>query len=108
MDDACSCHICPPCDFCVNRCPRCLKERICEWSKNWAEPLCQSCLDKAAEDIPIGYYCYRRDPNGAPNENGHMPVITCPDGSSDPTKPEQERGFCSLMGHGDWMDEKWS
>jgi hypothetical protein len=39
--------------------------------------------------IPKGIYCY--------DENGH-----CPYHSIDKTRPNQENGYCSFLGYGDW------
>jgi hypothetical protein len=49
--------------------------------------------------IPRGEYCYGRN---------HKP---CPFWSVDKTKPEQENGYCSYLGLGDWdinEDKKWT
>lgn len=43
--------------------------------------------------IPEGPYCYSRD-------NGKQ--VNCPYWSCDPTKPEQENGYCSFLEIGDW------
>lgn len=42
--------------------------------------------------IPKGMYCY--------NDKG-----LCPYWRFDPTKPEQESGYCQVLGEGDWEDK---
>jgi len=44
------------------------------------------------DKIPEGIYCY--DLNGV-----------CPHWGKDHTKPEQDNGFCTLLGVKDWDDE---
>ena len=44
--------------------------------------------------IPPGPYCYGR------NDQGDR--VLCPYWSSVPTAPEQEDGYCALLGRGDW------
>ena len=46
--------------------------------------------------IPRDYYCYRRYNNI---------WISCPFWSCDKTKPEQENGYCSFIGRGDWESD---
>ena len=49
-------------------------------------------MKKDTSKIPKGCYCH---------ESGNRSKV-CPYWSIDPTKPEQENGYCSFLEKGDW------
>lgn len=57
-------------------------------------------------DIPKGMYCYTVD--SIDKETGRMNVDPCPYWSVDDSRPEQENGYCSYLGRGDWEVEHLS
>lgn len=53
----------------------------------------ETTLKKILNNIPKGSYCYDyRDGK----------EFRCPHWSKDTSKPEQENGYCSYLGMGDW------
>lgn len=52
--------------------------------------------------IPHGNYCYV--PIGW--QGCKYKISPCPYWSKDPSKPEQQNGYCSYLGYGDWHEDK--
>jgi len=55
-------------------------------------------MSKDTSIIPYGIYCY----TSVGWEDGVYKVIPCPYWSRRTDKPEQENGYCSYLGVGDW------
>jgi hypothetical protein len=56
--------------------------------------------EKDESVIPEGFYCYT--PDGPLPGGGGIKIKLCPYWSFREDKPEQENGYCSFMGVGDW------
>lgn len=100
----CSCHISPPCSWCVSLCPRCRKAKAEESTEGWDEPACAECREKVLAEIPVGFYCYERLGEDASITTGFK-IRPCPFWSKREGKPEQQDGYCSLLGAGDWEQD---
>lgn len=63
-------------------------------------------LKGSQEAIPPGLYCYRPLGKGYEDSNGNFryPVEMCPYWATDPSKPEQENGYCAFLKMADWED----
>jgi len=55
--------------------------------------------------IPYGMYCY--DLIEGTNKWGFPNTKNCPFWDRNPTKEEQNWGYCHYLKQGDWMDNSW-
>lgn len=67
--------------------------------KKWVKP--KTGGDKKL--IPHGSYCY------VPRRmiGTHMEILPCPYYYRHPGHSRQDNGYCSYIGHGDWMSGSW-
>jgi hypothetical protein len=66
----------------------------------------QNQITDDASVIPAGLYCY--EGLGYSDDTKSYQIKLCPYWSCDPTKPEQECGYCSFLKRGDWEADHWS
>jgi hypothetical protein len=61
-------------------------------------------LKRSENVIPEGLYCYKRITDMDVRQDGNPVFKTdvCPYWGSDPTKDEQESGYCAYLKSGDW------